>query len=114
MIHGMATKFEIEKLVGNDFNLWRLNMHALLAQNGLHKTLKGMKGLSDKLSEDEKDEFLEKAYGQIMLVFSVGVLRKVAQQKTAACIRQKLENSYITMSLTNRLYLKNWFFELQM
>ena len=64
----MAAKFEIEKFNGNnDFSLWRLKMHALLVQNGLHKALKGNNNLPEKLSEEEKDELLEKAYGQILL-----------------------------------------------
>lgn len=75
----MATKFEIEKSNGNnDFGLWHLKMHALLVYNGLHKALKGKNNLPEKLSEEENDELLEKAYGQILLFFSDGVLRKVA------------------------------------
>ena len=60
----MAAKFDIEKFDGNnDFGLWRLKMHALLVQNGLHKALRGKNALSEKLSDEEKDELLEKAYG---------------------------------------------------
>ena len=111
----MAAKFDIEKFDGNnDFGLWRLKMHALLVQNGLHKALRGKNALSEKLSDEEKDELLEKAYGQILLFLSDGVLRKVVQEKTAAGIWQKLENLYITKSLTNRLYLKKRLFTLQM
>ena len=59
----MATKFEIEKFNGNkDFSLWRVKMHALLVQNGLHKALKGKNGLPETMSDEEKDELLEKAY----------------------------------------------------
>ena len=108
-------KFDIEKFDGNnDFGLWRLKMHALLVQNGLHKALRGKNALSEKLSDEEKDELLEKAYGQILLFLSDGVLRKVVQEKTAAGIWQKLENLYITKSLTNCLYLKKRLFTLQM
>ena len=97
-------KFDIEKFdENNDFDLWRLKMYALLFQNGLQKTLRGKNALSDKLSDEEKDELLEKAYGQIVLFFSDGVLRKVVQEKTAAGMWQKLKNLYITKSLTNRL-----------
>ena len=72
----MAAKFEIEKFNGNDdFSLWRLKMHALLVQNGFHKALKGNNNLPEKLSEEEKDELLEKAYGHIFLFLSDGVLR---------------------------------------
>ncbi|XXG58977.1 hypothetical protein AAC387_Pa04g1149 [Persea americana] len=78
----MATKFETEKFNGNnDFDLWRLKMYALLIQNGLQKALKGNNALSDKLLDDENDELLEKVYGQLVLFFSNGELRKVAQEK---------------------------------
>ena len=87
----MAAKFEIEKFNGNnDFGIWRLKMHALLVQNGLQKALKGNNALSDKLLDNEKDELLEKAYTHILLFLSDGVLRKVAQEKTASGIWQKL------------------------
>ena len=44
----MTAKFDIEKFDGNnDFGLWRLKMHALLVQNGLHKALRGKNALSD-------------------------------------------------------------------
>ena len=79
----MTAKFDIEKFNGNnDFGLWRLKMHALLVQNGLHKALRGKNALSEKLSDEEKDELLEKAYGQILLFLRDGVLRKVVQEKT--------------------------------
>ena len=68
-------KFEIEKFNGNnDFDLWHLKMHILLVQNGLQKALKGKNTLPEKLSDEENDELLEKAYGQIMIFFSNGVL----------------------------------------
>ena len=111
----MVAKFDIEKFDGNnDFGLWRLKMHALLVQNGLHKALMGKNTLSEKLSNEEKDELLEKAYGRIVLFLSDGVLRKVVQKKTAAGMWQKLENLYIMKSLTNCLYLKKRLFTLQM
>ncbi|XXG89857.1 hypothetical protein AAC387_Pa12g1759 [Persea americana] len=111
----MSMKFDIEKFDGNNnFGLWRMKMHALLVQNGLHKALRGKNALSEKLSDEEKDGLLEKAYGQILLFLSDGVLRKVVQEETVAGIWQKLENLYITKSLTNRLYLKKRLFTLQM
>lgn len=59
----MDVKFEIEKFNGNnDFGLWRLKMHALLVQNGLHKALKGKNDLPEKLSGEENDELMEKVY----------------------------------------------------
>lgn len=42
MVKIMNIKFEVEKFNGkNNFQLWKLNMHDLLVQQGLHKTLDG-------------------------------------------------------------------------
>ena len=75
-------KFDIEKFDGNnDFGLWRLKMHALLVQNRLHKALRGKNTLSEKLSDEEKDELLEKAYSHILLFFSDSVLQRLLSRK---------------------------------
>ena len=58
----MAAEFKIEKFnENNDFGPWRLKMHALLVQNGLHKALRGKNALSEILSDEENDELLNKA-----------------------------------------------------
>ena len=69
-----TAKFEVEKfIVSNDFGLWRLKMRALLIHQGLEDALKGLSGLPETMSDQDKK------------VFSLGdkVLRKVSKEKTA-------------------------------
>ena len=76
--------------------------------------MRGNNALSNKLLDNEDDKLLEKAYDQIVLFFSYGVLRKLDKEKIATATWQKLENLYITESLMIRLYLKKRLFTLQM
>jgi hypothetical protein len=103
----MAAKFDIEKFDGrNNFNLWRVRMKALLVQQGLFKALKGKDALPESLTEDEKEEILEKAHSVIQLCLNNEVLREVVEEDTTTNLWLKLESLYMTKSLTNRLYLK--------
>jgi hypothetical protein len=103
----MAAKFDIEKFVGrNDFNFWRVRMKALLVQRGLSKVLKGNDPLPESLTEDEKEEILEKAHSTIQLCLSNEVLREVVEEDTVANLWLKLESLYMNKSLINHLYLK--------
>jgi hypothetical protein len=103
----MATKFHIEKFDGrNNINLWQVRMKALIVQQGLYKALKGKDALPQSLSEDKKEEILEKTHSAIQLCLNNEVLCKVVEEDTAAKLWLKLESLYMTKSLTNRLYLK--------
>lgn len=103
----IPSKFETEKFSGkNDFGLWRIKMKALLIQQGLAEALKGEKGLSDKLSESQRDELMEKAHSAIILCLFDKVLRDVSRETTTAGVWAKLEQLYMTKSLANRLYMK--------
>ncbi|KAF7817786.1 Retrovirus-related Pol polyprotein from transposon TNT 1-94 [Senna tora] len=111
----MAAKFEIEKFNGNnDFSLWRVKMRALLVQQGLLKALEGKEALPTELSNQEKDDLLERALSTILLSLADDVLREVADEKSAAGLWLKLETLYMTKSLTNRLYLKQRLYTLRM
>ena len=103
----MTTKFEVEKFDGrNDFNLWRVKMCALLVQQGLSKSLKGVEALPTTMYNEENDELMEKAHSTILLCLGNEVLREVAKENMATKLWLKLESLYMTKSLTNRLYLK--------
>jgi len=103
----MAAKFDIEKFDGrNDFNLWRVRMKALLVQQGLSKALKGKDALPESLTEDEKENILEKVHSAIHLCLNNEVLHEVVEEDIVANLWLKLESLYMTKSLTNRLYLK--------
>ncbi|KAF7841267.1 Retrovirus-related Pol polyprotein from transposon TNT 1-94 [Senna tora] len=111
----MAAKFEIEKFNGNnDFSLWRVKMRALLVQQGLLKALEGKEALPTELSNQEKDDLLERALSTILLSLADDVLREVVDEKSAAGLWLKLETLYMTKSLTNRLYLKQRLYTLRM
>lgn len=98
---------DVEKFNGqNDFGLWRMKMRALLSQQGYLLALKGRDNLPEKLTDEEKDELLEKAHGTIILNLADSVLREVAAETTPDGLWLQLESMYMTKSLTNRLYMK--------
>ncbi|KAK3003807.1 hypothetical protein RJ639_018965 [Escallonia herrerae] len=61
-------KYDLENFDGStDFSLWRMKMHAVLIQQGLLKALKGKQGLPDTMSDDEKEDMLERAHSALLL-----------------------------------------------
>jgi hypothetical protein len=81
-------------------------MKALLVQQGLSKALKGKDALPESLTEDEKENILEKVHSAIHLCLNNEVLHEVVEEDIVANLWLKLESLYMTKSLTNRLYLK--------
>ena len=77
-----SVKVDIEKFDGNDFGIWQLNMRALLVQQELLKTLKGVKALPDSWTDEEKEDVMERALGAILLTLSNEVLRQVGSIKS--------------------------------
>ncbi|KAK3012614.1 hypothetical protein RJ639_009614 [Escallonia herrerae] len=68
MVPNTSTKYDLEKFDGsNDFSLWRMKMRAVLIQQGLLKALKGKQGLPDTMSDDEKEDMLERAHSAMLL-----------------------------------------------
>ncbi|KAK3039695.1 hypothetical protein RJ639_027036 [Escallonia herrerae] len=60
--------YDLEKFDGsNDFSLWRMKMRAVLIQQELLKALKGKQGLLDTMSNDEKEDMLERAHSALLL-----------------------------------------------
>lgn len=101
----MTTKYEIAFFNGkNDFSLWRVKIRAV--QQGLLKALNGKQALPESMSDEDKDDLLERAHSAIQLSLSDEVLREVAEETSAASLWLRLESLYMTKSLTNRLYLK--------
>ena len=63
-----STRFEIEKFTGkNDFGLWQVKMRSILVQQGLLNALGGESRLSPTLSQEQKDDLLEKAHSALLL-----------------------------------------------
>ena len=111
----LAAKFEIDKFNGkNDFSLWRVKMRALLVQQGLWKALKGKDALPAMLSDEEKEDLLVQAHSAIQLTLADEVLREIVDEDTAVGLWLKLESRYMTKSLTNRLYMKQRLYTIQM
>lgn len=111
----MSTKFDIEKFDGKiSFAIWRVQMQAVLIQNGLKKALDGKSKKPATMTDDQWDELNEKALSVIQLCLSREVLREVIKEKSAEGIWTKLESLYMTKSLANKLRLKERLFTLRM
>ncbi|KAK3014754.1 hypothetical protein RJ639_009909 [Escallonia herrerae] len=68
MAPNTSTKYDLEKFDGsNNFSLWRMKMRAVLIQQGLLKALKEKQGLPDTMSNDEKEDMLERAHSALLL-----------------------------------------------
>ena len=71
-----SSKFDVEKFTGvNDFGLWRIKMRSLLVQRGLLKALGGESKLSPTLSDEERDDLLDRAHSAILSSLGDKVLR---------------------------------------
>ena len=78
-------------------------MRALLLHQGLEDALKGIGGLPEATSDQDKKALMGKAHSAILLSLGDKVLRKVLKEKTSAGIWSTLEGLYMTKSLVNRL-----------
>jgi hypothetical protein len=100
-------KFEVEKFDNqNSFSLSRIEMRALLRQQGLEKVLEPQEekiGITAIDEIVECGELEEKAHNVILLSLLDGVLREVVDEETIAGLWKKLESLYMKKSLTNRL-----------
>ncbi|KAK2982593.1 hypothetical protein RJ640_002082 [Escallonia rubra] len=77
MAPNTSTKYDLEKFDGsNDFSLWRMKMCVVLIQQGLLKALKGKQGLPDTMSDDEKEDMLERAHSALLLTDHAGSRKK--------------------------------------
>src|SRR6266487_1786554 len=103
----MGSKWDIEKFNGsNDFNLWKVKVREILTQQKCDEALKGLAGMPENLSDDEKAEMDGKALSAIILCLADKVLRGVAKEKSAAAMWIKLDKLYMTKSLTHKQCLK--------
>ena len=91
-----ALNVKIDKFMGrNGFSLWQIKMRALLKQQGLWPPLAKKDSGVDTA---EMASLEEKTHATIMLC--------LANQDTTGGLWLKLENLYMTKSLTNKLLLK--------
>ena len=107
-----AMNVKIERFTGkNSFSLWQIKMRALLKQQGLWAPLSGKN--SGQLNAD-MTTLEEKAHSTIMLCLADDVITEVAEEESASGLWFKLENLYMTKSLTKKLLLKQRLFSLRM
>jgi len=108
-------KFDIEKFYGKiNFAIWRVQMLAVLTQNGLQKILADKMMRPTTMTEEQWDEIDGTTLFTIQLYLSPEVLREVINEKTTTGIWSKLESLYMTKSLANKLRLKERIFTLRM
>nr|CAN60569.1 hypothetical protein VITISV_000226 [Vitis vinifera] len=100
-----SAKFDVVKFNGSgNFGLWQRRVKDLLVQQGMVKALyeKQPEGMDDM---DWKD--LEaKVEATIRLCLVDDVMYHVMDEESPTTIWLKLESRYMSMSLTNKLYLK--------
>ncbi|PON33242.1 LOW QUALITY PROTEIN: hypothetical protein TorRG33x02_355210 [Trema orientale] len=102
-----TTKSKMQQFNGKgDFKIWRQWMRVILVQQKVAQVLQGEKNLPSTISEKEKTEMLETAYNTMILYLSDNVLRKCNKEISAASLWLKLDNLYMTKSLTDQIYLK--------
>ena len=106
-------KFDLMKFDGTgNFGLWKRHVKDLFVQQGMMKALYEMtiKGMPDI---DWKD--LEaKAMATIWLFLEDDVMYHLMDEESSTTIWLKLESQYMSKSLTNKLYLKQRFYDLKM
>lgn len=76
--------------------------------------LKRIKALPDTLTEDQKQEIMDKAHSSIILSLGDKALREVPSESSAQAIWLKLEQLYMMKSLANRFYLKHRLYSFKM
>ncbi|PON95322.1 hypothetical protein TorRG33x02_088440, partial [Trema orientale] len=110
-----SLKFELSPFDGSgDFSSWRKKMKALLVQHKLHKALEDPTTLPTTMTDVQRLELQENAYSIIILYLADNVLRQIDGEDTAFKAWNKLEQLYLTKSLTNRILLKEKFFGFRM
>lgn len=108
-------KFDSVKFNGsNDFTIWKLNIKALLNQQGCVTTLEGEAKLTNDMEAVKNVDILERANNTILLSLIDKVLRKVMDQKSVVGIWKKLCDKYQNNPLTNSLYQKQHFYTIMM
>ena len=108
-----SAKFDVVKFNGSgNFGLWQRRVKDLLVQQGMVKALYGKQpeGMDDM---DWKD--LEaKVEATIKLCLVDDMMYHVMDEESPTTIWLKLESRYMSMSLTNKLYLKQKLYGLKM
>ncbi|KAK3437169.1 hypothetical protein EUGRSUZ_C01663 [Eucalyptus grandis] len=95
----------------NNFELWRINMSALLHSEGLVRALD--RNYPDDMTSAEIKEMDKKAHSIIQLSLSDKVFHEVTDEETVLGLWNKLESLYMKKSLKIRLFLKHLLYALK-
>ncbi|KAG8499228.1 hypothetical protein CXB51_005739 [Gossypium anomalum] len=102
-----SLKYEIPLLDCNTrFALWQIKMQAVLAQMDLEDALLGIDKMPSTLTDEEKKRKDRKALTQLHLHLSNKILQDVMKEKTAAALWKRLEQIYMSKTLTSKLHMK--------
>jgi hypothetical protein len=108
-----SAKFNVMKFDGSDnFGLWQRRVKDLLVQQGMVKMLYGSK--LERMANIDWKELEAKAMATILLCLGDDVMYHVMDEESPTVIWLKLESWYMSNSLTNKLYLKQWLYGLKM
>ena len=105
---------KVEKFVGKNFSLWKLQMCSLMVKQDLLVAIEGkFKKPAAMLNEDWKKTD-EKAMSSIFLLLSQNVLFNISNEKTMKEVWVKLQNMYQTASAANKIFIIKKLYKLKM
>ena len=109
----MASKFEVARFDGTgNFGMWQTRVKDLLAQQGISRALNEKKPA--KVDDDKWEEMQAQACGTIRLCLSDQIMYHVMDETSAKKIWDKLEEQFMSKTLTQKLYLKQKLYGLKM
>ncbi|KAE8657742.1 hypothetical protein F3Y22_tig00116983pilonHSYRG00074 [Hibiscus syriacus] len=108
----MATEFDIEKLNGRNFSLWKLKMKAIMRKDGCLAAIS--ESPVDFTYDNKWIEMDGNAMENFHLALADEVLSSIEEKKTAKEIWDHLTKSYEATSLHNKIFLKRKLYTLRM
>ena len=109
----MASKFEAVRFDGTgNFGLWQTRVKGLLAPQGISRALNEKKPA--KLDDNKWEEMQAQACATIKLCLSDQIMYHVMDETSPKKIWDKLEEQFMSKTLTRKLYLKQKLYGLKM
>ncbi|KAK2972606.1 hypothetical protein RJ640_029225 [Escallonia rubra] len=113
MSNNTTMKYACEQFDGKtNFGIWQSTVKDILVQQRLLKPLQRNK--PELMDQDDWEELQAKAVSTMWLNLAPKVKYQVLTETSPTALWQKLENIYMSKSLSNRLYLKKDLYQLQM
>ena len=109
----MTSKFEVARFDGTgNFGLWQTRVKDLLAQQGISRALNEKKPA--KVDDDKWEEMQAQACATIRLCLTDQIMYHVMDETSPKKIWDKLEEQFMSKTLTRKLYLKQKLYGLKM